>query len=253
MHPPGNRVLRRLDRIYFSQGGVGPSGVCSSTILPGFAFSDHAPVRPTLTFVPPPNRPSRFRMNTSHFDNPTYKDRIVAMWAPVDLKGTASGWSPSVILQQCIKGARLIDRCWGKRKAKERGLRLVGLQARVAEARERHSWSSKLILIMLIPNCRLVQLTKEALLTFCATQANWVELVMQSRWLMEGDRGTKLFYKSFKGLAAGKEIHELLAADGTPDGIVKSLWEDLAGLATDFFANILGILRTLLLHRLLHC
>lgn len=48
---------------------------------------------------------------------------------------------------------------------------------------------------------------KEELLVFCAAQANWVELVMRARWIMERDRGTALFYKSFKGMTVAKGIH----------------------------------------------
>lgn len=231
LHPPRNRVLRRLDWVYFSQGGTGPIGLCTSTILPGFAFSDHAPVWATLNFAPPSNCPSSFRMNASHFDHPTYKQRIVAMWEAVGQRGTAGGWSPFDVLQKSIRGARLIDRCWEKRMAKERRFRLEGLQACMTKAQ---------LELEVDPNNATSQLnvllTKEALLTFCAAQANWVELIMQSRWLMEGNRGTKLFYKSFKSLAAGKEIHELLDADGN----IKRSWEDLASLATDFFSGILG-------------
>lgn len=73
-----------------------------------------------------------------------------------------------------------------------------------------------------------VQITREALLNFCAAQADWAELVMQSRWVMEGDRGTKRLYKLFKSLAFAKSIHELLDSDGN----VKTSWEDMVVLAT---------------------
>lgn len=63
-----------------------------------------------------------------------------------------------------------------------------------------------------------------------------VELVMQSRWLMDGNRGTKLFYKSFSSMAVAKDIHKLMDSDGN----VKNSWEDMSTLATDFFTNTLG-------------
>lgn len=78
-----------------------------------------------------------------------------------------------------------------------------------------------------------VKIPDEALLTFCAAQANWAELVMQSRWVTEGDRGIKLFYKSFKSLATVKNIYELL----DPEGNVKTSWEDMADLTTKFFSS----------------
>lgn len=71
---------------------------------------------------------------------------------------------------------------------------------------------------------------------FCAAQANWVEMVMQAQWIMAGDKGTTLFYKTFKSLAATREIHELFDTKGN----VKNSWEDLAALTTDFFSKALG-------------
>lgn len=38
LHPPGNRVLRRLDRIYFSQGGGGDTGCLLLDDSPGLCF-----------------------------------------------------------------------------------------------------------------------------------------------------------------------------------------------------------------------
>lgn len=119
------------------------------------------------------------------------------MWEAVELKGIIQGWSPAVTLQKCIGQARRIDRCWGKRMAKEKRLRLDGLQACLAGAQ---------LALESNPLDAATQLNlttrKEDLLTFCVAQANCVEMVMQARWTMEGDRGTTLFYKSFKGLAA---------------------------------------------------
>lgn len=53
---------------------------------------------------------------------------------------------------------------------------------------------------------------------------------------MEGRRGTSLFYKSFKSLAAAKNIHKLIDTEGN----VKNSWDDLAALTSDFFSKALG-------------
>lgn len=198
--PPGNRILRRLDRIYFSQGVGRMPGECSSTILPGFAFLDHAPIWGTLSFGISHMRPSCYRMNAAHFGNPTLKERIKTMWEAVEQKGILHGWSPSVTLQKCIGQARKIDRSWGKRMAKEKRLRLDGLQASLAMAQMALERDPLDVVAQMNLSTR-----KEELLMFCAAQANWVEMIMQARWIMEGDRGTTLFYKSFKSLAAAKE------------------------------------------------
>lgn len=56
---------------------------------------------------------------------------------------------------------------------------------------------------------------RELLLIFNATHAKWVDQVIQARWMADGDRGTKLFYKSFKGMATAKEILSLLNPVGS--------------------------------------
>lgn len=106
------------------------------------------------------------------------------MWDAVGQRGDALGWSPSATLEKCIGEAQKIDRCWGKRMARERRLRLEMLHAGLARAQ---------LALEAGPDDATSQvnvtLAKEALLSFCAAQANWVELVMQSRWLMEGNTG----------------------------------------------------------------
>lgn len=66
--------------------------------------------------------------------------------------------------------------------------------------------------------------------------AKWMDYIIQSRWAKDGDRGTKLFYKSFKELSTDKGISELFGADGA----ITSGWEDMAAISTGFFSNILG-------------
>lgn len=78
--------------------------------------------------------------------------------------------------------------------------------------------------------------TQEALLSFCASQVKWADFVIQSRWLVEGDQGTKLFYKSFKSLAAAKDIPELFNLDG----MLETTWEGMAHPVTKHFTSILG-------------
>lgn len=230
--PPNHRTLRRIDRIYWAKSNTGPTIECSSTILPGFAFSDHAPVWANLKVGRPERRPSRFRMNTSHFTDELYKARITLMWEAGILRGEARGWSPTNILKACTKEAGIIDRCWGKRKARERRIRLESLQDGLTCAQLRFEED---------PSNAESQMkvleAREHLLGFCANQAKWTDYVIQSKWLAEGDRGTKIFYKTFKSMATEKEIHELFS----PEGLVETTWEGMAKIATDYFSTNLGI------------
>lgn len=92
-----------------------------------------------------------------------------------------------------------MDRCWGKRRAHERRLRLDGLQALVTNAQldlERES-----------DNCHLqvaLAAAREALTTFNSTQAKWVDAVIQARWTEDGDRSTKLFFQAIQGSCSSK-------------------------------------------------
>lgn len=66
--------------------------------------------------------------------------------------------------------------------------------------------------------------------------ATWVDQVIRARWAADGDRCTKLVFKSFKTLASTKQIHSLLDLEGNK----ASSWEDMAKVIEDFFSISLG-------------
>lgn len=90
----GSRNLCQLDRVYWAEARGGQVA-CQSLILPGFSFSDQAPIWAKLTSSETLRRPSRFRMNASHFNNVVYKDRIKAMWQAVMQTGMSRERTPS--------------------------------------------------------------------------------------------------------------------------------------------------------------
>lgn len=170
-------------------------------------------------------------MNPTHFSNATDKERITNMWAAGVQLGSTYGWAPTRTFHKCITEARKIDRCWGKRMAQERRQRLDSLQERLAAAQlhlETHPDDVEFQAEVLT--------AREFLHDFHATQAAWVDTVIQARWIAAGDKSSKLFYKQFKGLAAAKDIPELL----TDEGVSEKTWEGMARMATEFFSNILG-------------
>lgn len=128
------RVLRRLDRIY----GPIPSNnfnlVISSSILPGMALSDHAPVIATIQKGEVRKWPSRHRLNTAHLKYPAFVERMQMMWIDHVNWATMKGWDAGKTLAYCLRGANQVDRCWGKRRAIERRKRVAGLQTRLARA-----------------------------------------------------------------------------------------------------------------------
>lgn len=229
--PPGDRILRRIDRTYFAQGGPGTPWEFTSTILPGFAFSDHAHVWADLSMGPLIRRPSCHKMNPTHFSNPVFKERIVNMWEAGIQRGAQRGWTPHRIFQTCIADARTIDRCWGKRMACERRIRLDALQSVVAAAQLELERDPENIL-----HQAALATAREVLNSFTSMQARWVDSIIQARWAEDGDRCSRIFFKQFKSLASAKEIPELL----NEDGLIENTWEGMAQTATAFFSNIMG-------------
>lgn len=143
----------------------------------------------------------------------------------------ARGWVPSFTLYRCIREAGKIGRCWGKRQAKEKRHRVEILQNLLGTA--------QLLLlearILMIASLQLkVFEARDLLLTFNATQAEWVDYIIKARWMSGGDRSTRLSYKSFKSLAADKGVPELF----DPAGNLVSSWEEMARISTAFFTNI---------------
>lgn len=180
-HPLGNRMLRRLDRMYLSLGNAGADITGTSTIIPGIAFSDRAPIWATLSLDNAPSRPSCHRMNASHFNHPEFKERISRMWEAEVNRGLVAGRSPDLTLKKCLQSAQKIDRCWGKRRALERRQRLQTLQYNLTSAQ---------LLLERAPADPILQAgvstAWEALTHFNSAKARWVDTVIQARWMETG-------------------------------------------------------------------
>lgn len=192
----GIRTLRWLDRIYGPAGGA-PRLAVTSRIIPGLSFSDHAPVSATVCLAATTRRPSRFRLNTAHLRCPEYVQRIKSMWELKQEEAATRGMDTETLFNSCLKSTRAIDRAWGKRKATERRAKLALLQSRLTVAQLALELHPEQIDLQ-----QAVQIALENLTAFDKAKAEWVEQSIQSRWLADGDRCSKLFFKSFKGLSA---------------------------------------------------
>lgn len=140
-------------------------------------------------------------------------------------------WTPEEHLTSCLEGVRTLDRCWGKRRAAERRARLTALKGRLALAQDNLEGNP------LDPEFQaFVRAAKQHLDLFALARAEWIDQTIQARWMGAGDRGSKLFFKNFKSLAASKQIPALLKENGGS----ATTWDDMAEVATGFFENILG-------------
>ncbi|CAM6090846.1 unnamed protein product [Calypogeia fissa] len=134
------------------------------------------------------------------------------------------------ILDVCLRKAKKIVRCRGKRKALERRLR---------ENILRDNFSRAQLGLEADPQSAEAQVqfqkTADSLQDFEREKARWVDETLQAWWISDGDKCSKIFFKTFKGLSMNTEIHQMY--DGA--GLVQKGWENIAGAANDFFINIL--------------
>lgn len=118
--PLGDRILRRIDRIYVPDNLTNTKFTASSsTILPGFAFSDHAPALLSLFLAGNKQRP-QCRMNTSHISDPELQRKIKEMWDVEEILSTEREEESEEMLHRCLYKTRKIAHTWGKQKAAKR-------------------------------------------------------------------------------------------------------------------------------------
>lgn len=171
-------------------------------------------------------RPSGHRLNAAHLQNPEFRDRIAALWAERGEVARDRGWDAEKLFLSCMQGTRTVDRCWGKCRAAERKAREVALQSRLSRAQAALEGAPASISLQLE-----VQEVVALLSSFDKEKAEWVDTILQERWLKDGDRGTKLFFKNFKNMSSAKQIPALLAEDGNRT----TTWDGMAEVAVDFF------------------
>lgn len=84
------------------------------------------------------------------------------------------------------------------------------------------------------------QEAKEALCLCEKVSASWVDQTIQARWLQNGDRCSKMFYKTFKSLANSKQIQTLFDRVFDEAGNIATSWDEMENVASNFFKSGLG-------------
>lgn len=227
----GHRTLRRLDRIYCYSQEKNSRFNITSTILPGFALSDHAPVLSTFSFHASCRRFSQHRMNFSHQSDPAYHEKLASIWTTTESRGLMAGATEEAILFSCLRRARRLDRWWGKQKAqtRRRHRMLLHDQVRAAQIRLEENPAD-------LDNQIALQNALDELSKMEEEKYSWIDFVMQSRWIQGGERCDKTFFQSFKGIAVDSEIPEIFDNQGT----LQQSWEGISIAASNFFSGILG-------------
>lgn len=86
------------------------------------------------------------------------------------------------------------------------------------------------------PSVQELNDAKEMLQTLDRGRATWVDQVLQARWIADGDRASKLFFKSFKAMVSSKFIPSLVDSEGRE----ATSWDEMASLVEAFFEKTLG-------------
>lgn len=91
----------------------------TSYIIPGYNMSDHAPVVASIT-TRRSERPSYYRMNANHLQDPILQEKIRRMWSRERAWHERVNSDPLTLMLNYLKQAKKITRTWGKAKAEER-------------------------------------------------------------------------------------------------------------------------------------
>lgn len=86
------------------------------------------------------------------------------------------------------------------------------------------------------PQQRELAEARERLLALDNGLAKWVDQVIQEPWVVDGDRGSKLSFKSFRVMASSKQISSLMDTEGN----LATSWEGMAAQVEEFFMGCLG-------------
>lgn len=149
------------------------------------------------------------------------------MWKREEELAAESDDPPELTLDRCLAKAAKIVRHWGKEKAKLKKLQETQLRSTYSTAQQN------------MPQDPILQANlstaAQALHDLENTRAAWMDSVIQARWMADGDRCTRLFFKSFQHMSKATEISAVFNEDG--DLFTK--WEDMAAIAIRHFEKLL--------------
>jgi hypothetical protein len=141
------------------------------------------------------------------------------------------GKTQGKFFERCLKKSAKIARCWGKQRALDKHKREICLQEIVAAAQIK-LWED--------PDSELAQedlrSAEEKLRELDTARTKWVDDIMQARWIGSGDKCSKPYFTSLKGMATLTERHKIRNGQG----ILVSGWEEIAQAAVEYFLNVLG-------------
>lgn len=126
-------VLKCIDRIYSTTSACRKLMV-TSTILPSFCLSDHAPIIAKIQSLGLIARPSLYMMNTHQLNDPDLKEKLENLWKGLHEETLLDAINAALIFFKGLYLSRRIARTHGKNKAQERRKKEEAMHAVLAEA-----------------------------------------------------------------------------------------------------------------------
>ncbi|KAL3682785.1 hypothetical protein R1sor_000807 [Riccia sorocarpa] len=196
----GGRILKRLDRVY-AEASLIPCHR-STEIFSGSELSDHLPVVAVFQIGPPAfHRNSNYRMNTSLFQDPVFREHIERLWKQWQKRYEDANTPATLTLKYCIKRSS---------KFLQSDPSNVDTQLKLDEAQKQ-------------------------LATWEAEKARWIQFHLDRKWEEEGKRSTKLFFNSIKSRRRQMNTHAIQ----DEAGILHSDEDAMLDIAAEYFSNIL--------------
>jgi hypothetical protein len=128
------------------------------------------------------------------------------------------------------KASKMV-RCWGKQKAVERKKKENVLRQAVHCAQKELEVNIGSTSVQ-----EELRVALEALQEFKEEHVKWVESITQETFLKDGDRCSKVYFKTFRGLASATEIHSIY----NNARVLQTEWLGIAQAAIEHFQNRMG-------------
>jgi hypothetical protein len=170
-------------------------------------------------------------MNTTHLADIALQKRVTDLWAQEERKATIQKIAHQVKLARGIRNSKKLTRCWGKRKAARRREKGARLRKCLGNAQLRLEQNPQLLEAQTELDHASDRVTEHD-----RQQDRWREEILQARYIEEGDKCSKIFFKSFRSLAKSTKLHEIYSKGN----LLLTDWTDIAKEAVDYFTELVG-------------
>lgn len=182
----GNRVLKITDRVHYSEFARHCPYTITSTILPRYCMSDHAPMVATIHFVAPHTKPSLYRVNSHHLKDEKLLSKLNETWEESCREYLLANDQEIDILFKGLYRSKRMIRTFGKDKANQPRRREVQLRENLVAAQ---------IALEGAPQSTSLQVkvvdVESQMQSFTNDQAKWMLDTIQKKWMQSDGTCTK--------------------------------------------------------------